>query len=147
MGTTGINANVIKQALVEILKNIYEADFSGFSDGLTKVSIMDVIFSLTFLELYSDLLVQRAAGRLPENSARSEDCEKLRIKISASEENSGAIWRRSRNFQTNLSQPRDCRDAGAGRSSCRVGQSILGQPPGSMPPMSRTSARLWRGAS
>ena len=30
-------------------------------------------------------------GRLSENSARSEDCEKLRIKISASEENSGAI--------------------------------------------------------
>ena len=73
MGTTGINANVIKQALVEILKNIYEADFSGFSDGLTKVSFMDVIFSLTFLELYSDLLVQRSAGRLTENSARSQD--------------------------------------------------------------------------
>ena len=30
-------------------------------------------------------------GRLSENSARSEDCEKLRIKISASKENSGAI--------------------------------------------------------
>ena len=29
--------------------------------------------------------------RLSENSARSEDCEKFRIKISASEENSGAI--------------------------------------------------------
>ena len=29
--------------------------------------------------------------RLSENSARSEDCEKFRIKISASEENSDAI--------------------------------------------------------
>ena len=30
-------------------------------------------------------------GRLSENSAQSKDCEKLRIKISASEENSGAV--------------------------------------------------------
>ena len=30
-------------------------------------------------------------GRLSENSARSEGCEKLRIKISASEENGGVI--------------------------------------------------------
>ena len=34
---------------------------------------------------------QTVTRRLSENSARSEDCEKLRIKISASEENSGAI--------------------------------------------------------
>ena len=36
-------------------------------------------------------LSAHTAGRLSENSARSEDYEKLRIKISASEEISGAI--------------------------------------------------------
>ena len=71
-------------------------------------------------------------GKLSENSARSENCEKLRVKISTSEENSRAICRRSRNFQINLSQPHDCMDAEA-----RATQEPL--PPGAV--YSRTASQ------
>ncbi|WBA84678.1 YjhX family toxin [Endozoicomonas sp. GU-1] len=43
-------------------------------------------------------ITQLGARRLSENSARSEDGSKLRIKISFCEVNSGAICRTKRNF-------------------------------------------------
>ena len=59
------------------------------------------------------------ARRLTENSAHSENCEKLRIKMSASEESSGG-------YLTNKQELIDRFIATA------VGRSILGQPPRDM---------------
>ena len=77
---------------------------------LSKLKILTLATS--YIRDLTDLLEQEGdiawekdtspARRLSENSTHSEVCEKLRMKISVSEENSGSILRRSRNFQTNL---------------------------------------------
>ncbi len=71
---------------------------------------------------------------LTENSARSEDGRKLRMKIRFCEENSELFDEQKRIFR-----PICCRRTTAWmqeleqrRSSCRVGQSILGEAPRSL---------------
>ena len=80
----------MKNDLIELYSDYHDV-FNSAPDPHNQFDELFRSFIFHFFSQWRLKVYANGSRRLSESSARSEDCEKLRTKISASEENSGAI--------------------------------------------------------